>query len=1457
MSLVKGSAVTFGGYLYQNLVGIEFLCDWLDDPLLYDWIRFESDQDEHPRGLDDIVLMHRVEKLLSLFQVKFTVDPTDENNQLTWDWLLTRQKKGSRTLLEKWANAFYLVPPAQLLASALITNRIPATEFAACLSEDGNRIDINKIPAATYDEIAIQLGDRERAKQFFSQFEFRHSHKRYETLERELVDRFVPIHTTIFGWLQLRNAALGWSLWKNTPPPDGRITLDVVRATADRRRPAPISQSFRVPETYSPPDQHFDKMFQERIACPALNPIVLWGSPGQGKSTYLSYLCKKLALVSPVIRHHYFLELTDTTDRFSFVSVANSLMAQMEISHSASVSGLGTNAEDLRSWIEACGRTYARKQKRFVVVIDGLDHVWRENERDKSVLDSLFRHLLPVPENVTLVLGTQRVSSEQLPRSFARFVTQPNWIELPSMSLFAVNSWLRTQHDANRFEPRHRHASNGQDALVALADAFHEKSQGHPLHLAYSFEALVREMREIDVDDVKALPDCPDGDIRSYYAVLWEGLSLTAKDALRLMAASGFIWPEFGIEDCLGAQPGLVAKEIGHLFYSTQAGPLPFHGSVLAFIRELPDHDSNIERLNPSVIKWLETKAPRFHQWGWLWLFKARGGNADELFNGATRDWIIESEAGAYPNSQTVAILEDAERRAFFAGRFAIAIRFRWMKMRLQNGVEFQIENYNELKRIALAAGEDSYLLKNLSARISTAKTADLYVLGKTYVELARIEDASECQEELRRRINDRIAAGAFDQKSLRTACNQYLSLAAATGSYDPIKLVESIRTFRSSGRAQFRHFLRELGKRNDVSLLLPFLHIALPLGSRRDLECALVRVAAFSCARLHELADFRRMRKHPIVECWARINASKKVIEIGYGVTSISLGKGVRSAISTGAMRRHLHCIFFEVLARSLALGGAQPVISPVAFENREWLTNAVETLQLASAVVGGRIARGDTVTFNHCFRALAHLGEPTDYESRTDLAAVRSALVDISVDLALLMYARNRAKVPLKEWKAAAESTQFNFETWRQRTVDDGFSILAKDELSELIEARERQEAGRVSQFNERADYYLGLADLAQVEHVANTRSRLLRSAVSCVMSYGWRKDMTAFHVLSAIDSMSKIVPDQALTWLKSICPAIDKIDEFTDGDETRHAKTEMADLLLALAPRTYVSYYEHLLWQSEWYEAEQVLSRLLATEPLESPAMQTLCQVLWGSSEVGALRKRASAGDLLAQDVVSKGARRLGLSVDEMGRERFADSPSSPEPEEVDGRNYGPTELPELVEAIRRKNVFVGESKTINAWFEHWTGAKRGSEVLATLEQYLDEENVPSGVAELFDKAFELSRTLKGPSASYKWIVAAQVQRHGWDEYWPSEPALERFRTFARYYAKDWQKFVWDTSRSAYRFKSHTLVIPHHRLVAFLVEVGQIEVAREVTSELVASLLREVAEQPLSQPHWLSQD
>ena len=85
-SLIKRTAIPLSGYVYQNLVGLRLLCDWLDDPGLYEWVRFEADHDEVPQGLDDVVAQRR-DGLLVLLQVKFTVDAQHAGNALTWDWL--------------------------------------------------------------------------------------------------------------------------------------------------------------------------------------------------------------------------------------------------------------------------------------------------------------------------------------------------------------------------------------------------------------------------------------------------------------------------------------------------------------------------------------------------------------------------------------------------------------------------------------------------------------------------------------------------------------------------------------------------------------------------------------------------------------------------------------------------------------------------------------------------------------------------------------------------------------------------------------------------------------------------------------------------------------------------------------------------------------------------------------------------------------------------------------------------------------------------------------------------------------------------------------------------------------------------------------------------------------------------------------------------------------------------
>ena len=76
----------------------------------------------------------------------------------------------------------------------------------------------------------------------------------------------------------------------------------------------------------------------------------------------------------PVIRHHYFLSLDDSTvDRVSFAEISNSLMNQMAGRHPDAVGGPEDSPDKLREWMEACGAYYAMKGKCFFVVIDGLD----------------------------------------------------------------------------------------------------------------------------------------------------------------------------------------------------------------------------------------------------------------------------------------------------------------------------------------------------------------------------------------------------------------------------------------------------------------------------------------------------------------------------------------------------------------------------------------------------------------------------------------------------------------------------------------------------------------------------------------------------------------------------------------------------------------------------------------------------------------------------------------------------------------------------------------------------------------------------------------------------------------------------------------------------------------------------------------------------------------------------
>lgn len=1453
---IKSSAITFGGYVYQNFIGLKVLLDWLEDPGLYEWVIFESDKEEDAKGLDDIVAKRADTGKFVRLQVKFTADPHDERNRLTWDWLLLHKPKGT-SLIQKWSRAFFALGEGSIAEAALITNREPDRAFEACLID--NKISFDRVPEPIKSQIVSQLGGEESASLFFAVFGIRHSYQGYDSLHSTLRDRYVPRHTDFHGWHVLRSSAIDWAIRTNCPPPDGYITLSLLRGTLSTRRPKPLSESFRVPDGYLPPDSQFDDDFLRRVLTGDRRVAILWGSPGQGKSTYLSHVCQRLVGRDiPYIRHHYFLSLSETENRLSFLEVSNTLMHQIEVQHGDQVQGIANAPENLGQWIAACGASYADQGKRFVVVVDGLDHVWRENDKNREPLESLFRHLLPLPNNVVLVIGTQRVRNEQLPPQLLLHAKQDDWVELPLMSLAATKNWLHQQASSGRFELQKRSVVEHEDPLTAIAETFHKASRGHPLHLTYSLEAAIKQHRTLTPECVQELPECPDGDIRKYYRSLWIRLSNVARDALHLIAGAGFTWPYSGLEECLTDASGRVLDEIGHLLYRNEAGFTPFHGSLLVYIAEDSEHTERLKLLMPSVRTWLETKAPPYLKWGWLWLVNARTGDTAALLNGPSREWVVSSLCKAYPTSQITKVLAAAEQLAFEQGLYARAVRLRWLKVRVLNGIDFQLDDFDQVYECSLTMSDDDYPRRNLSANFHSASVDELHMLARQYEIVGRREDVIECQEEIRKRLNDRIKSGAYDRRSLEAMSESFLELVAKTGKYDPKQVTDSIRNFGDLSDSLFQFFVRKLSEREDPALLLPFLNFELTSGMRRDLELQIIRVAGYCQARIDEWPEFDSLKEHPIVGCWAQIYCKAKYKTVLPSLDIKELDKKSWENVSKeskDSIVQSMHSLFFQTLAQCLEFRGAAPPLALPTFSNRPWMNTAIGLVVKVARLLGNAIAHGTYPDFAASYRILADESSPKNHDEFGDYLLFRKAILEVSTDLFLLLSIRSGSDViGAAEWQAVTASPHFNFSEWRNSYLAAKQRIVTASIIESEVKKRLLEEEGHVTQFNERAQLYLELCELALFQRTDIIARQLLRKTIECVLGHGWHKDMTLFYVLDAIAAVATIDQNYARAALEKVSPIVESIDVLTDGDETNHLKYELADLLVQMLPRSFTGYYQHLLKTSEWYEADRVFSKLLSREDLRSPMGAFVAGTVWDSHGIGALRGRIARGETEYQNLVDISARGFGMPQEDLGKERHSSSTPMNEVHNLNIEEYGPDALKRLLADLDEKKVHVGARKALREWFDLWVSRSHGSQVLRELHLCLDKDKIQCQIAELLDDAIELSFRLEGKAKAYRWAVAAQIHCHGWEDLYSDEKTLRRFQAFGKNFRDKWQEFIFDSTRRASRYGSETLVIPHHRLVQFFVAVGQVELAKAVADTMIDIAQEEMGDQPLKKPSWL---
>lgn len=1433
--------------MYQTLVGIRLLCDWLDNPGLYMWVQFEADDLEDARGLDDIVFQ-RSDQRLGLTQVKFTVDPFDPANSLSWAWLTERKGKRGKSLLEKWSSAASSVGFENLAELRLISNRRPDAEFAAHLSDE--KVSLAALPEQLRDRVQAHLGGSENAARFFERFEFSHSYAGYESLERNISEALESRHTDHTGWLTLQWRAIHWSIHKRSPSPDGRITLEILRSTISERQPRPLDQEFRVPAGYLPPAPEFADTFVDQAQAGQWALRVLWGSPGQGKSTFLSHVCKRLEERElPFIRHHYFLDLQDSSDRLSLKGVAHSLMTQMRATEIEALAQLKDEPESLRQWITTCSEIYAKEGKRFFILIDGLDHVWRENDGEIAPLEALFAQLLPLAPNATLILGTQRVDQSKLPTRLNMYLEPEHWIELPRMGLHSVQAWLGSQHDAGTFRTECNRQL--QDELSQLASTFERVSEGHPLVLTYTFLALTSCNRVLTEPLVARSTPVPLGDAQIYYKTLWQRLSWQAKDALHLMAEDGFIWPTGALERCLNAANSNLESEIGHLLAVVDAGLIAFHGSLYVFISDQPDHAQRIQALQPGVETWLATEAPEYLRWAWLWIYQSRCGKHDELLAGTTRTFAVEALTRAYPPWQIKQILDAAEEIAFTAGDYEQAIRKRSLKMRLDNGLRFQIDDASVLEDCALRLTPDPYPALLLASEVSQSSVTGLHQLAMLYLSLDQIGRASEVQERMRHKINDRIQSRALQAREYEGFLEQYLEVAAGTGSYEPRRVIGLLHR-HDSAEEVFARFLNRASRGTDLSAHMAFCRVPMRLRLRRVLEVGAVRTAAWAQANLHERSEFETFKKHPLSVCW-------RLMYRGANEFTALPNTPPHEALASPAgnrdesnFARYLHFVFFAALGRTLQLRGAQDPIGLGVHASRQWLGKALESLSVVAQTCGAILARGDVPAFALVYRVIG-LERPkvNDHESWSDLRSLREALVLITADMFFLSRPRSRLQhVPDNEWARCKESELFALDHWREVFFTRHYRLLNEESVRAEIQSRECTIHETIGPFNEKASELTDLCNWATSYELEDVAKRLLASSYRCAIGYGWRKDWQLPRLLEAVEEVAQYAPDVAVSAIEKLAPIYTSIDEMTEKSGAN--KSDLAGLLIKLMPDVFVRYYRFWLDHGEWYDAERAFATFAKEVDLQSPGGEVAMAFLWEQQTQTAVRAN---GNEAADSQLARWTSGVPpVSQEQDSRLHSGDEPAD-ESQMPNVESYPPASLPEFLSAVGTAHEYKLESEWVARWFRYWKEGGRGRELLTAIDVALQHNLLSHRATELLDMAYDLSRRLEGPAKAFHWLVEAHRYRYGWSEhYYGQSDSARRIAVVAQHYPARWAEFVALSSVPIPDNFMRGRVIADAALISLLLQVGEVQRAGQILQCMVDIAVDEFEMQPLVRPTWL---
>ena len=1440
------------GFEYQDAQAIDLFVRWLMNPQLYRWVKLEADEYGY---LDDIVAC-RNDETIECIQVKYALHPDDPKTNWTWEDLI-EPKENKPPLLKKWFDSWKTIKKFhENVEVIIVTNKSPTGSLCSTIghsSEGYFKVNLERLKndKELFSKLSKIAESKEELEKFLKDLRFNFD-RDLETLWEHNYYKFVNrLGGTEGGWNSLKKATREWTLKRNEPPPDGKIYFHHVKKAALWFEPKPLNQNFPVPKDFVLFDPDLFKKIVSNLSKPEGGILIFHGTAGVGKSTFLSFLYQELKKKDlPVIRHHYYISLTEESyyerlkkDR-AIESIKNQFYGNQVFKESlGELANKNPGEVKIRELLEVSSRFFTTKNKSLIVIIDGLDHVLRED--DKKELIEFLKEFLPLPSNVWLILGTQTQVLSMLPNLIWEKCPEKHKIEIKGLPLEGVAKIL--EYNKNRLKFR-------EDFFGEIVSKLYDISKGHPLYLRYCINWLSQKDSEIFPRLLDNLPPFNE-DINNYYIELWKNLSDEAKKIAILLATIDFGISDKQIIEILndGNEGKLIKgfKEIQHLLVNKRNKIYIFHHSFKVFLLDTDEYKLLERKIKEKILLWLKQKAPEYLRWAYEGIMECELGNPEFLLKKLDREWIEQAIKDCRPYDLIGKQLRIATFYAFKEEKYSKGLELGLLLNYFQRVPDEHSEAWNKVWVLL------QQKRPNQTVELEEINSLSLPQLAYIAKEARDLGD-EELLEKIRESLNLRLISANLD--------DEYL-----------FKFTGKIVGYLSPN-VDYSKFLEWVSQLNE------------------KLKLTLLENLIITLAETHQETILRKILLNPIIE-----NHEKKYlldILAKYFLKTFSFKEWIINEIPIELRGSwiwvyafihdnirhlnnfHLHIPYpeefphevdefsdkryifaekyFEVFVFSLlnSLLRNKDIVTDLFNKcDDRWSHLAYKKVVILAEELVKSVEAKQPFYYGTILNVFADLPIPKWPKDRK-LIELYNALKLALRNIILVIWLITKIKIRKETILNFKDSLLFNFSEWLTLIQTEKVPILEEEAYHCLLNTLEEEYDNAVTYFSERSSSYANLAEVASLYGDKEAFDRLIDKTIKNFITYGSHKDVFLFLVLDSIKACHNAGSKKTKDWLKSLVPFITEVTNYTDGDETDHLPTELSKTLSEISPELLKSYYLFTADNEDLFLAEDIFPDLIKTLNLSNPVAQAIAQTAIDKESIQVLKNIAERGNEYAHKILSENENYFGI-LSHLEKEYNSSTYSKPSTKKTSYKveNISPSELANYFESI---DSLERESFLID-WIKHWLKPiETREEAYKAIKAIFHKYPHMLRYYEILELIIPYAQEFEPPNRVFELICEANIYGYGWNK-WLTVPkhTYKRWETLKKFFPEKWKEFIFKTiGRTPYDNEPNfNYFMPIPRLVEYFIYFDDLNTAEMLTETLVKFTESLMGNLHLEEPEWIS--